>query len=318
MYNFEDYKRIVEEYTGGDYTNKYMLVSAELEKYCNELQKTPIEFEAPDLYKYLIKHGFKSTNSVLNYIAAFKNFYDYLITNRQITHGNVCDDALISANVIVSNSEIKVEFYDGDDINRIVKKMPLSREYYEVIIRSFFEGVAFSPEDLFELRKNDFDYNKKTINTKRGIKIISQELCEAFNVVQNIDYVLNPHPRSRTGVRKIPCEPMVQGGLVPSTGNSKYNITVYLRRASNEAGSPLTMANLYYSGFVNYLRLNIGYDVCNEMFSKRRNTDEENGLLVKAANDYLFYSDPAKIRRSIRPYMIAMLERYCEVDKAVI
>ena len=307
MFSFDQYKDYVDRVDDPHGNKRYILLGDDLKKYCDDLEKTPIDFTPRELSNFLLSRGITHPTTVSRHITMFRQLYE-ILKDDGVRFDNPCESELLNINYIIINTKADVPFYSSADIDRIIQKIDCNKAFYEGIIRTFYEGVAENSTEIWQLNRSDIDFSNRTVNTKRGSKVISERLFEAYKEVLTISDLQDPHPRSKDGFRQTSCRRDFYGAVFPIS--TKSPATFYLnrfRKVSEMGGCEITPHHLYYCGFLDYAGKKIGVEKLLElMLDYRRNTKVDTRVIEGLIEEYRFAIPITKIKYQLRAYTLAM------------
>lgn len=165
----------------------------ELYEYEKKIGKQLVEMtpeEILDMFIYFEKSRNTSTMntsitfaSVYTRISHYRNIVNYYIDNYEIIKNPFNDKKLKGKNVIdYLNS--KVEGLSPKDVERAIEAInnafiDYRRDYYECVVRLFFEGVA-SPQEMVEIKKEHIDFKTREIRINNKVIKLSERCFELF------------------------------------------------------------------------------------------------------------------------------------------
>lgn len=173
-----NYKELLEEFCKSkNYTVNRARQLLRQEIYETDLFNCSHE-EIRNLIVYKMNAG--SLSSIKTYVSNLKAFYVWCKTEKQIDVADPFESIMLKPRVLedyrIKNQKIII--LRDIDIDNIAAKISRNRIYYEMLIRSFYEGMTF--EELMKLKEADFHYQEGYFQTYKRKFIFSKELGRLY------------------------------------------------------------------------------------------------------------------------------------------
>ena len=306
----EEYRQLVQDFidTGADSdAARWTLLNGKMIHISETMDKYPVYWNADELYIFFTEDLLLSTSTATNYLTMLTSFYDYAISRGLITI-NPCHSQRLTARNIIDNAKNRKPYYTDKEINEILNSIKLNQEVNTAILLSYYEGVASRSRGLADLKLGDFHPEKREIRIKMGMKKISKKLSDAYRGLKGVEYIIGDKPlKGRLTTRKTAVYRINPDDLFPTT--CKNPILFLNNRLDNiglMSGYDLYCADLYYSGFLNFVAADIGKDKCVDLVLNDGNSGYK--TLCEYADKWLFPTFPFKIRGMLKGTAIAMSE----------
>ena len=338
MYNWEDYIDIAEQFIKDkNYKNKdfemYKFSGDKVVSYCDKRGKTLIDLDSFDVQDLLINGlGIKNIGTFNAYVTIYTNFYDWLI-KRGIIDVNPIDGMGLTTKIFTEQLAHDINYFSTDDINdmgRVLKNKTDNGEFYELLIRLFYEGVVANVGELYDLRKSQY---------KNGFVLKGERLKQISN---RLKYLIETIPDRRVFVRNridgrirfygmrypyddamfaVPERTSIKKDDIPPkilTDNADRPATIKLlerqTKLACEYGLDYTYrgftSDLYKCGFIEFCIAKCGTEETINMFLSNDRSDKM-AQLVSYAKEYCLVVPLQAIRFRHKPYILA-LQRICE------
>ena len=255
MHTYDEYIKLVDEFIQqSQYSRKELMLyldSPVIKNFYENTGKTPLDYQFNDGTLMLLRRDkYPHDSTIQKYIRYLTQFNTY--AQKYGYDLDYTADPSFQARYIVEHSEHSLPYYAPEDIKDIIGKQKIDKEWREALIRTFYEGVAKSPYELFSLRTSMVDFDNHKITTERNTFSISDELTNAYYAVSKMECIhISHHRGGGVGRKEITSPP---GSLIPSTASTKMTFKQFCKKRfykiSDDADEYVTSKLLYYNGYI--------------------------------------------------------------------
>lgn len=315
MYSYEEYVKLVHEFTNGQVKDIYvktMLLSDDIHNYYQKTGKTPIDYTIDDAIALLTDPSQVLRTSTLYHMMISLARFNHFLSSKGIDMIDYTGNPKFTARYIYENMKCAttVPYISPEVIDHIVSLLGIDRYLNEAFIRTFYEGVAVSTDDLFTLRYSMVDHDNLTVTTPTRVIHISKKLSEAYKEVSTYQHLTVKNYMAKSGVNTVEIASPL-GSLIPSTSDSSEKFRQFCKRKmmyiSRETGIDITWTMLRNDGFINLLIQEFGVEWCIQFAKERRSGPSKTAAIKKLAAEFGYHQGPSNnIKKILRGYMFRL------------
>lgn len=264
------------------------------QKIINRVAANILTMTDSDWLDLFIDFGYDNPLTV-NYVRSGAIGLYNLLISKGYVKSNVFNSRLLETNNILKATATNV-YISPKRFNLAIDRIT-NKEVGECILRLFYEGVSEN-RSLYDIKLSDMDLENKKITMPKFTIEMSDSLARA---------IVNYNEAEKMGRYTLTQAHI--GGFVKTvnyenTSDSFVSFANYVKRTVSQTG--LKKANIYASGFMNYLYKKCGnVSSVKELFfsyeSKDLNTEAARQL-VSLANEYGMFAEGKYIRRKFKKY----------------
>lgn len=296
---------------------------AELYEYEEKINKPLVEMDSYDIVEMLktfsnnaytskiYKMSYRSYDQMLSIL---RNFFDWYIDNYKIIK-NPCNNKRIKgSNALELFSDTREAFTKKSLEDLIINVRSDQREdvhadYYEAIIRLFYEGVPESI-DIVNMKASGVDHKNKTVIIRNRTIHLSDRLYELLEKL----YKLDEYPAKRGEYLFLSYHgsyfkfPTRKSNEKIFESREPEFLAAYISRVFNREIKVKLDINVnarivYLLGFYDYMVENLGKEETNRLIRSQRNSDDAVKLLSMAKEYGVVEQNVTTLKKVLLPYV---------------